>query len=494
MKSAAIVAAVLVILLASAFAATGYAYTASTENSGNSVTSQYVTLTQQNYTFSSGSVGFDVIETGAGIRYQLVGSNQNQLIEIDGKMYYGVALGSPDKLTARMVGGGGGNLNITMSSPQLYGKFADFSQNHLDWRYILKVYASNEAHPESNCQYAYYDGASSGVWKYAEVVSGVQHSADNLVLNTAVDHYVTILYFAGPGEDAAASFREPGDVVKATTDITLTPVWAEAGADALKCTFDPNTDGGGSGTPYVYYFQSGVGFLLPYNNANTTNFTNTQGKVFAGWMDADNINKGKTFMPWHIISYTSAVTFKAVWANANDCWTVTFDSNGGTGSMTDQYVVKGNTYTLPINSFANTTHPRFTGWVVSATAGQSERDYSDYTAPITDVQRIEENITLTAQWDDVGSRKKVTLTWNNETYSVYTGEDGRYTLREVIFFPPAKPDEGFRGWESLGWYITKAPVIRTVAQSFTPPMGDDGYIIKNGTIKFTYENGLENEN
>ncbi|MBE6513659.1 MAG: hypothetical protein E7Z69_00800 [Thermoplasmata archaeon] len=139
-----VLAVAIVAVLAMAFTSVGYAYTASTENSGNSVTSQYVTLTQQNYTFAGGSVSFNVIETEAGIKYQLVGTTY-ELTDIEGQGYIGTKIGS-DKLSATMTGGSGGVLDVAVSSPQLNGSwFTDYSGDLYGWRYVLKAYVDCDA-------------------------------------------------------------------------------------------------------------------------------------------------------------------------------------------------------------------------------------------------------------------------------------------------------------------------------------------------------------
>lgn len=135
-----LLAVAIVAVLAMAFTSVGYAYTASTENSGNSVISQYVTLTQQNYTFAGGSVSFDVIETEAGIKYQLVGTAV-PLTSIEGADYMGVSIGT-DKLSASATGWTGGLLDVAVTSPQLDGTwFTDYSGDLHGWRYVLKVTA-----------------------------------------------------------------------------------------------------------------------------------------------------------------------------------------------------------------------------------------------------------------------------------------------------------------------------------------------------------------
>jgi len=222
-----ILAVAIVAVLAMAFTSVGYAYTASTENSNNSVTSQYVTLTQQNYTFAGGVVSFDVIETEAGIKYQLNGETFD-LTDIEGQGYMGVRIGS-DELLATMTGDPGGVLEVAVSSPDIGdGWFTDYSGDLHGWKYVLKVTAKNptamsavgidaigsptvgEYYKVSAAgtigtlgtvpagsvvgydgsawvlmpdQYAYYNGAEGGTW----VVKGQTIESDYLVQATDAD-------------------------------------------------------------------------------------------------------------------------------------------------------------------------------------------------------------------------------------------------------------------------------------------------------------------
>ena len=137
-------AVVLILLLATAMAGVGYAYTASTENSGNTVMPQYVVLSQQNYSFSSDSLSFDVIETEAGMKYQLNGTAV-PLTSIEGADYLGISIGT-DKLSASATGWPGGLLDVAVSTPQMDdGWFTDYSGDLHGWRYVLKVTADYTA-------------------------------------------------------------------------------------------------------------------------------------------------------------------------------------------------------------------------------------------------------------------------------------------------------------------------------------------------------------
>jgi hypothetical protein len=78
------------------------------------------------------------------------------------------------------------------------------------------------------------------------------------------------------------------------------------------------------------------------------------------------------------------------------------------------------------------------------------------------------------------------------SYLYHSGANGSYTLPYCFIAPPEDPGLiGFKGWKLMGWEVVSTPG-RNAAQSYTMPTGTDGFIVKNGTIKFTYSNDLHN--
>ena len=146
-------------VVALSFVTIGFAYTASTENSGNTVVSEYVVLDQTNYDVTSEDIKFDTITTELGTVYQLVGTAQKpveKLLSIDGKDYYGIQLGNSDTLSAAVVGSTKTVIDVTVNTLNLNNSlYTEFSEL-FDWRYVLKV--SGTGVPD---QYAYYDGSGT---------------------------------------------------------------------------------------------------------------------------------------------------------------------------------------------------------------------------------------------------------------------------------------------------------------------------------------------
>ncbi len=110
--------------------------------------------------------------------------------------------------------------------------------------------------------------------------------------------------------------------------------------DLNTISFDPN---GGTGTMQPMKVKAGVGYTLP-----ECTFTPPEGKEFAGWLAADG-----TVYPAGdvVISYSSSV-LKATWKDKEVAEvTISFDPNGGTGTMQPMKVKSGENFTLPECTF-----------------------------------------------------------------------------------------------------------------------------------------------
>ena len=144
-------------------------------------------------------------------------------------------------------------------------------------------------------------------------------------------------------------------------------------------TFKPNE---GSGTMNAQSFTYGE--AAKALTANT--FTRT-GYRFTGWNTQAGGN-GTAYTDKQAISPTSSLTLYAQWEAST--YTITYESNGGSGAMSKQTFTSGDSVTLTANTFTRTGY-HFTGWKTQATGGTG---YSDK-ATITPTG----NLTLYAQWD-----------------------------------------------------------------------------------------------
>jgi hypothetical protein len=191
-------------------------------------------------------------------------------------------------------------------------------------------------------------------------------------------------------------------------------------------TFNAN---GGSGTMTAQSIASGASAAL---SANT--FTKT-GESFAGWATTAT---GSVSYPDRA-SYTmgsSSVTLYAIWTTAPS-YTVTFDANGGSGTMTSQSIVSLTSAALSENTFSK-TGSYFAGWATTTTGLVVYTDRASYTMGSADV-------TLYAIWTTTPSYK---ITFNSnggsgsmDPQSIVSGTSAALTINSF-----SKTDSAFSGW------------------------------------------------
>ena len=131
-------------------------------------------------------------------------------------------------------------------------------------------------------------------------------------------------------------------------------------------------------------------------------FTRT-GYIFSGWNTAAN-GSGTSYADGATYSFAADITLFAQWTANNH--TVTFNSNGGTGSMSNQ--IANVPTTLTANAFTRTGYI-FSGWNTAANgSGTSYADGATYS--------FAADITLYAQW--TANNHTVTFNSNGGTGSM----------------------------------------------------------------------------
>ena len=200
---------------------------------------------------------------------------------------------------------------------------------------------------------------------------------------------------------------------------------------------------GGSGTMADVTGVSGE-YTLPANG-----FTAPAGKQFKSWSVG-----GSEKAVGDKITVTANTTVTAVWEDIPVVtYTVSFDSNGGTGSMADVTGVSGE-YTLPANGFTAPDGKQFKSWSV----GGSEKAVGD---KIT----VTANTTVTAVWEDIpAATYKVTVTNGTGGGNYAAGATVSITANE------ASTGEMFDKWEVVSGSITLADA-NSATTTFVMPAG-----------------------
>ena len=205
-------------------------------------------------------------------------------------------------------------------------------------------------------------------------------------------------------------------------------------------SFDPN---GGTGSMTQATVTYGESYTLP-----ECGFTAPEGMEFDKW------DAGK---PGDQIDVTADLTLKAVWKPIT--YTVKFDPNGGTGSMTEATVTHGEPYTLPECGFTAPEGEEFDKW----DAGKPG-DQIDVTA----------DMTLKAVW------KPITYTVKFETNSGTTIPDQTVAYGKTAAKPADPTREGFT---FDGWF---ADADLSVEFDFTAPIKADATVYAKWTELPTY--------
>ena len=118
--------------------------------------------------------------------------------------------------------------------------------------------------------------------------------------------------------------------------------------------------------------------------------------------------------------------------------TISFESNGGSGTMDNISVATGSNYNLPANTFTSPANKEFAGWLVNGE-----------TKAIGDIINVSSDMTLTATWKT--TQHSVTLVADNgtdEQISVMVNAGENYALPTCTFTAPI--NKAFAGWSVNG--------------------------------------------
>ena len=228
--------------------------------------------------------------------------------------------------------------------------------------------------------------------------------------------------------------------VAMTENRTVYAIWEEIPVTKYTLTFDAN---GGSGTMAPIADLTGE-YTLPSNG-----FTAPSGKQFKGWsLTTDGAIVTKVDM-------TENRTVYAIWEEIPVTkYTLTFDANGGSGTMAPIADLTGE-YTLPSNGFTAPSGKQFKGWSLTTDG-----------AIVTKVD-MTENRTVYAIWEEIPVTK-YTLTFDanggSGTMAPIADLTGEYTLPSNGFTAPS--GKQFKGWSLTtdGAIVTKVDMTenRTV--------------------------------
>ena len=194
-------------------------------------------------------------------------------------------------------------------------------------------------------------------------------------------------------------------------------------------TFDGN---GGTGSMEPVTVEEGSRYVLP-----ACGFTAPDGQEFKAWeIGGVEYNAGDGYV---VLGNTE---IKALWKDSTvipTTFTITFNANGGTGSMEPVTVEEGSRYVLPACSFTAPDGQEFKAWEIGGIEYNAGDDYV-----------VLGNTEIKALWKDsavIPTTFTITFNANGGTGSMepVTVEEGsRYPLPACGFIPPVNMQ--FSGW------------------------------------------------
>ena len=233
-----------------------------------------------------------------------------------------------------------------------------------------------------------------------------------------------------------------GTRVISSIDQTLKATWKDKEAAEITITFDPN---GGTGTMKPMRVKAGENYTLP-----ECTFTPPEGREFAGWLAVN----GTVYPAGTKVISSYDQSFKATWKDKEAAEvTISFDPNGGTGTMQPMKVKSGEKFKLPKCTFTPPEGKEFAGWLA----------VNGYVYPAGDIVSSINSSVLKATWKDTGAAE-VTISFNPnggtgsmQPVKVKSGEN--FTLPECTYTPPEGKE--FAGWLAVNGNVYPAGNVAT---------------------------------
>ena len=253
--------------------------------------------------------------------------------------------------------------------------------------------------------------------------------------------------------------KQPNDKITVNEAITVKAVWKDKAVVEEKVTVTLVADNG-TGKTETEQVVKGSTYTLP----KADKFTAPTGKEFKAWKVGEEEKAAGTS-----ITVSADITITAVWtakAVAYDSFTITFNANGGTGTMADVKLPLETIYTLPTCDFTAPTGKEFKAWDVAGV----EKAVGDEIKP-------EADITVKAVWKDKAEAKEYTV---NLT-AVFRKDRTSGEVKETSPLPVVKGKAGDKvtinapDYEN---YVFKSTTMPTAAEP-------EGYTVKDTTITFT---------
>ena len=217
-----------------------------------------------------------------------------------------------------------------------------------------------------------------------------------------------------------------GQAFTVTDDFVFIAYWA---ADANLVIFDL---AGGTGPIEPYIAYTGDAITLPSSGPTKA------GYAFRGWYDPSNPNA--IYAPGYMMAVSGAIRLIAYWIpTSTSTFTVTYNANGGTGSLS-QIVEPGRSVYMPVYGF-DAASQVLAGWTEGSTSGNAH--------DVGEVVQITATTTFYAAWIAAAGSVSVVFDANGGTGSfpiMYVSIGDKITAPAA----PTKAGSVFVGWKVIG--------------------------------------------
>ena len=226
-----------------------------------------------------------------------------------------------------------------------------------------------------------------------------------------------------------------GTTIIVSQNIILYAQWSNISGSTTIYTisFDSN---GGTGTMSSITNETGL-YALPH-----CSFVAPIGQKFSGWKVN---NENETRYPDEIVQISLDTIIYAVWEDdvniISTTYNVAFNSNGGSGTMSDA-VVNTNTYTLPLCGFAAPNGMEFSGWLISNSGTLLQPN---------ETIEITADIEVFAQWSEISQIQDKYIVSFNANGGEGEMNDIEVTPGDTINLPAClftRDDFEFIGWST----------------------------------------------
>lgn len=273
---------------------------------------------------------------------------------------------------------------------------------------------------------------------YSDLAKAFGNDADALY-----NHYITY----GKGEGRRISEYVKGDSFAGTANRTIYAGWY---AQGYIISYNSN---GGTGSMAPDIVKKGETVTIRDNEFEKAGYT------FAGWTTkSDGTDDGYNWTgwrgTWNYVDWQYGIVDKTLKLYARwtpKSYTISYNSNGGTGTMTPDTVSTGGSATIKGNTF-NRTGYKFVGWTTKSDGTDDGHNWTDWSGTLNydngQYGIANDKLVLYARWDN-----HYTITYNDNGGSGCSGSSKtvKYGSTYGNLCTPTRSGYIFAGWYSSNY-------------------------------------------